>query len=114
MLRFLLYCSVFASALIFPRKNNGIKLISKLISKLRCEEEYPCSVNPDSIKTISDLEIENCELEAPYPDCEFETYERLILKDKQMRSLWTEYYNTSGEIYPEDVINKTDDYPLVP
>jgi len=110
MLRFLFYCSVFASALIFPRKNNGIKLNPKVKS----EQDYPSSVNPDSIKTISDLEIENCELEAPYPDCEFETYERLILKDKQMRSLWTEYYNTSGEIYPEDVINKTDDYPLVP
>ncbi len=110
MLRFLLYCSVFASALIFPRKNSGIRLAPKV----KCEEEYPSSVNPDTITTNLELEIENCELEAPYPDCEFETYERLILKDKQMRSLWTEYYNRSGEIYPEDVINKTDDYPLVP
>ena len=110
MLRFLLYCSVFSSALIFPRKNNGIKLNPRV----KCEQDYPSSVNPDSIKTNSELEIENCELQEPYPDCEFETYQRLILKDKQMRSLWAEYYNTSGEIYPEDVLNKTDDYPLLP
>ncbi len=135
MLRFLVYCSVFASALIFPRKNNGIKLNPKVKS----EQDYPSSVNPDFIKTNSDLEIENCELQEPYPDCEFETYQRLILKDKQMqslweeyystsgetyqrlvlkdrqmRALWNEYYNTSGEIYPEDVINRTDDYPLLP
>ncbi len=106
----LIYLTLMANGFTLPSKKMNIKL------KMTYDDEIPCSSTPDIIITQLDEEIKECEVEVvvPYSDCEFETYERLIAKDKEMRSIWREYYNTAGEIYEDDSRHKTDDYPIWP
>ena len=106
----LIYLTLMANGFTLPSKEMNIKL------KMTYDDEIPCSSTPDTIMTKLDEEIKECEVEVvvPYSDCEFETYERLIAKDKEMRSLWREYYDKAGEIYEDDSRHKTDDYPIWP
>ena len=99
MLGSLIYLILVANGFTLPSKKMNIKL------KMTYDDEIPCSSTPDTIMTKLDEEIK---------DCEFETYERLIAKDKEMRSLWREYYDKAGEIYQDDSRDKTDDYPIWP
>lgn len=105
---FLISCRFFASSffILKPRHVN-----MALNAENVPENGSPCSENNSTIFTKTDGELENCE---PYSECEYETYERLVEKDRKMRSMWTEYYSKSGEIFAEDVRNKVDDYPLLP